>query len=75
MEKMKCTWLNVIKFKQTYQTTESACSQECWDPDCTFYQMITFYIQFDSAIKCLPTSSTYVDSHGAMTLIHILFSK
>ena len=75
MEKNQCTWFNVIKLKQTYQTTELACSQERWDLDHTFGKVIMYSIQWDSTIKCLPASSTNVNCHDTMTLIHILFSK
>ena len=75
MEKIKYTQLNVIKLKQTYQTTESTCSQERWHPNRIFYQMITYYIQFISTMKCLPASSANVNCHNTMTLIHIFFSK
>ena len=64
-----------MKFKQTYQTTKSACSQERRDSNCAFHKMITYYIQFISTMKCLTTTSTNVHCHYAMSFIHILFSK
>ena len=75
MEKIKCTRSLVMKLKQTYQTTKSTCSQERRNSNCTFYKMITYYIQFISSMKCLATTSANIHRHNTMSFIHILFSK
>ena len=69
------TPFHVVKFKQTYQTTESTGSQERQDPDHALDQVITNNIQQDPMIKSLPTSSTNINCKDMMTLIYILFSK
>ena len=49
------TPFHVVKFKQTYQTTESASYQEHRDTDHALDQVITNNIQWHPTIKNLPT--------------------
>ena len=62
------------KFKQTYQTTKTACSQERRHPNGAPNQIITNGVQWPS-MKIFSASGAYVDRESTMGLIHILFSK